>query len=528
LAHNILHGAVHSLVVHSVKHGGLTLGSQTPLILFIGDSQISGRASAHSPADQSNPGFNPLATQSQSVVLYAEDKIAQTFADPPTYDIDVTGGVAPYHVSTPDDLMGIQITAAQEFTRQSVKCVFGSYSIVGLPCKDMVPSPSPAYPTTGPSWYNTMKTYANNLETTQKCQVQVIVISAGNNDGFNSTDSNNLPTNMSLLAAQLVADFPGLKQIIWLKINADTVNFPGFIAGTITNQTTWFTNNPTVSGKPVTPCWFDDQQLQTDHAHLQAPGYMTVGQRVAWMALDALAYTRPRPSSTPQIMGYGPCTADNTTSVPSGWGGAMANDLEVLFSCQMVASGTEGAPSVPTGWTQRATATSANSSPGFQVRLTVFTRTVTSAMLAANHNNPAATSVLLDTPNTVNYNQIVTIRGSNASAAPTLDFIQTSTTNTATTTMTLTGGSATGAGLLITNIFGFTGGALVTCTVTITGTNIVGLTVVKNGTHSTPNAAVSVCDVQAGTVSAGSSGNGSVTLGVSTTQPVGVQVAFKS
>jgi hypothetical protein len=363
------------------------------------------------------------------------------------------------------------------------------------------------------------------LEASHGSLTQIAIVFAGNNDGVDATLSASLATNMGLLASGLVSNFPGLRAIIWIQIHSDTLNFPGFIAGTITNQTGWFAANPTVSGVPVTVVNWDALQLQTDHAHGTPNAYMTLGQWIAWVACDALGLPRPRPTTVPQIVGYGPISAANGSTKPDGWGGAQAGDLEILIDVQMVGSGTEGSTTTPSGWTSRGSVVSATGSPGFQTRLVIYSRVVDSAMLAGNHGHTAASSVALDSPNSLHWSQIITIRGPNAN--PTVDFVQATGANATGTSYTLTGNTTSGTNRLIIVVnTGFPSPQVAT-SVTLGSSNVTGVSAIKNGVHACPDGNAALIDIQSGILaSAGATGSIAITLGGSNIAPAGAMIAI--
>jgi hypothetical protein len=110
-----------------------------------------------------------------------------------------------------------------------------------------------------------------------------------------------------------------------------------------------------------------------------------------------------------------------------------------------------------------------------------------------------------------------------------IDFVQFSTTNTATTTYTLLGNTTTqNSELIVMATVGFTGVTGAACPVSLTSDNMVGVTVVKNGVDATPDEFFGVMDVQQGIKEiAGLVGNLTATLGISTTCPAGVMLAIK-
>lgn len=494
-----------------------------PQIVILGDSNAAGFtavAGSNPPADQSSPGFDPLTPQSTAVVYY-DGKSDPALDNPPVYT-EITGGVVAWPFSG-DHEIGVEISLGKDLTASGMTSVLAKQGVISLQCAQMVPSPSPAYPSTGPSWHSTLITFLQGLEAAKQAQTQIAIVSADNNDGLNTTLTANIAANNSLLANGLVSNLPHLKAILWLKINADTVNFAGFNAAAITNQANWFAANPTVGGVPITPINWDALPLR-DHAHATANSYMTLGQWLAKATRDALGVSWPRPTTTPAIVGYGPIAAANGTTQPMGWGGAEAGDLELLFDVQMVGSGTEGTTTTPSGWTSRGSVVATTGSPGFQDRLTIWSRVVDSTMLNANHGHTAATSIVMDSPNTEHWSQIVTIRGPNLN--PTIDFVQASGLNASGTSYTLTGGTTTHSNDLIVVVSTGFPSPQVNVSTTLGSSNVTGVAQIKHGTHS-DTSFMGLMDIQAGALAAaGATGNIPVTLGGSTITPASAVIAI--
>lgn len=481
-------------------------------VLWIGDSQQASRAPA-SGADQAFGVSTPVPTTFVKVVK----NIAQSLTDPPTYDITATAVAAQTYTGTGSVVMvGPDYFSAQVLHGLGIKSVITTYSIVGLPCKDAVPSPSPAYPTSGASWINGAIAFQRNVEATYGVTTGIVVTSLGNNDGLNSTDSNNLPANMALYDAAIAAAFPSAQRL-WLIINPDTDNFPSFISATRTRQATEL-----AALTSVLQLSCNDRALLSDHAHLDANGQKVYASRAIYRGLRARGVADPRPASIPTVVGYGPATADNGTSAPTSDGSPINNDLELLIGVQMVASGQESTLTTPSGWTAVANATSTtNPTTGFAVRLAIAKRTVTTTMLNANTGNTAPTSQPMDSPNTVNYTDIITIRGPSAGQVPSVGNVTFGTTTSGNVTTIANTGVTTGGTnrLVLAVTVGFTGGAGTACTVSLSGLS--GAGPVRNGVVVTPNSAACVIDVQSAQKAvAGATGTVTATLGLSTTSPV--------
>lgn len=474
----------------------------TPLILMFGDSQIPGEA----PTDAADPSFNVTATQPTTFVTFNKH-YAQSAADPPTYQTDLTGGVRPYAIGgTPG--MGLEISIGQELTARGVRSVLAVFGIAGMSCAQSLPAST--YPTSPPNINAQLISRIHGIESSTGSQAKIALLSEGNNDGANPTDAGNLTANSATLAASLRSAFPGIT-ITWIKINADTVNAVGFAneATAIANQATFFGND-----SAIVPIFNDDRPLQSDHAHFTADTYLTVGQRFVYLALPALGVSAPRPTTFPVVIGHGPqmFSAGANTS-PASWGGAAAGDLEVLVVASLTASGVNNALTTPSGWTLIGTTTSA--SGGATTRAGFYRRAVDAAMIAANHSFTAPTTVVA--ANTNEFSEIVTIRGPSAGSTPTVEASQLSVNNAFGTTLTDTGVTTLGANRAIVMItVGFRTNASAN-TVSISAANLSGIAVNNNGTRDSGLSNFATIDVQTGNLAAaGSTGNPAVTLGLAT------------
>jgi len=192
----------------------LTGAASGPIgIAIIGDSQSAGRGNTGDLTPRVDPAYSYAATQSGTYVrLYRQ--ISQTVSDPWAPDItatDVADG--PYTGTGSVVFAGPGIGIAQELTRLQIPAVIVEFAAVGLSCAKMVPNPSPAYPTTGPSWFNLMVAYLQSVAAAKGITRWIFLISSGNNDGLSSTDSNNLclpgAFNMKLLHDGIESAFPG-------------------------------------------------------------------------------------------------------------------------------------------------------------------------------------------------------------------------------------------------------------------------------------------------------------------------------
>lgn len=472
-------------------------------ILVLGDSQCAGKAQVVTALTPTNePGFAFSATQATTFTKYYR-QVSEVANDPPVFNITNTNvAVQPYTGVGSVVFGGPEIGIGQILTKWGIPAVVISYAVVGLACKQMVPTPSPMYPTGGPSWHTTMVAFVRNIEVTQNVRIKLVLVSSSNNDGFNATDSGNLPANIGLQYAGITAAFPGAP-VCWIKIPADTINVASYRADTFTNQATGFSNNPTIR-----QIWVDDQLpligIQSDHAHLTPNGEFVFGTRGFWAGYDLMGYARPRTSGAPILVGDGPMTATDGTGAPTSDGSPMAGDGEILVTLDMVNATTFGTKTTPSGWTLVSSQTF-NSGTGVGARLALYTRAVDSTMLNANHGNTAATSVALDSPSTRLFNKILTFRGSNPASPPTL--VQVVYGGTVGSTSSYTGPSLTTGGTnrrVVAVTVGYIASSLQT-TVTLTG--FTGGAVERNSMCITPGTAGGVIDVQSTIVATASTIN---------------------
>lgn len=467
-------------------------------VLIIGDSQV-GRGNVADLTPRVDPAYNYAATQAKTYVSLFRS-ISNAVADPINHDVVETDvGVKPYVGTGSVTFSGPSTGIGQELTRMGISAVITEFADVGIACAQMV---SPSFPSSGGQYLTQLIAYQRNVEATKGVQTKIIVVSAGNNDGLIAANSNNLclpgAFNMKTLYDALVAAFPAAV-ICWIKINADTVNFPGFNTGgtdTIANQATGFAALPLVE-----QIWCDDQLpaigIETDHAHLTPNGARVYGSRALYRALDRLGYARTRPAAAPIMIGDGYVTATDGTGAPTSDGNPIAFDRELLLTMDMVVGATFNAQPTPSGWTFHSSDTG-NTGAGVGCRMLVYHRAIDEAMLAANHRNTAATSVALTAPSTRLFNKILTFRGPNAGSAPTIQQIVFA--KVGGNTSSFAGPSITTGGpnrRVVIVTMGFISANLAT-TCTLTG--LTGGTVDRNSVVITPGTAGCMVDIQSAIV----------------------------
>lgn len=478
---------------------GAALGAAGPLgIIIIGDSQV-GRGNVADLTFRVDPAYNYGATQSGTYVrLYRS--ISNAVADPINHDVVATDvAVQPYVGTGSVTFSGPSTAIGQELTRLAIPAVITEFADVGIAGAQMV---NPAFPSSGGQYLTQLINYQRSVEAAKGIQTRLVIASIGNNDGLNATFSTNLPTTMVTVYNTLSAAFPGAVWC-WIKINSDTVNFPGFNPSgvdTLANQQTGFGLLPLVK-----QIWCDDQGpavgIETDHAHLTPNGARIYGTRALYQGLDALGYARTRPAAAPQMVGDGYVTATDGTGAPTSDGNPIENDLELNFKMDMLVTAAFASDTDIVGWTRHSTRTQ-NSGAGVACRMTVYNRSITEAMLAANHRNTAASSVPLDAPSTRLFNKICTFRGSSSAAVPTIVQIVYAGVNGNTSSYagpSLTTGGANRRVVVVTMGF-ISANAATTCTLT----GLTGGSIDKNSVVVTPGTAGCLVDIQSAIVS----GNG--------------------
>lgn len=475
---------------------GAALGSAGPLgILIIGDSQV-GRGNVADLTFRVDPAYNYGATQAKTYVSLFRS-ISNAVADPINHDVVETDvGVKPYVGTGSVTFSGPSTGIGQELTRTGIPAVITEFADVGIAGAQMV---NPAFPSSGGQYLTQLINYQRGVEAAKGIQTRLIIASIGNNDGLNATFSTNLPTTMVSVYNTLSAAFPAAVWC-WIKINSDTVNFPGFNPSgvdTLANQQTGFGLLPLVE-----QIWCDDQLpaigIETDHAHLTPNGARIYGTRALYRGLDRLGYARTRPAAAPIMVGDGYATATDGTGAPTSDGNPINNDLELNFKLDMLV--TQPAFAADTdivGWTRHSTRTQ-NSGAGVACRMTVYNRSITEAMLAANHRNTASSSVPLDAPSIRLFNKILTFRGSNSGAVPTIVQIVYAGVNGNTSSFagpSLTTGGANRRVVVVTMGF-ISANAATTCTLT----GLTGGSIDRNSVVVTPATAGCLVDIQSAIV----------------------------
>ncbi|MES2170566.1 MAG: SGNH/GDSL hydrolase family protein [Actinomycetota bacterium] len=273
-------------------------------------------------------------------------------------------------------------------------------------------NPTGTYPAAGAgNLFNLQVAQLQAFQTSTGRSLGAIVVSAGTNDAANLGQANAFGANMGAWCTAMRAIFGSGLLIVWIKTNPDVVNANVNAPTVIAQQVAYAATDPL--------CILIDQAdcpQVSDHLHDTANSSLTIGQRAGAAICDALGYTTTI-GAAPQLIGVGPTGVSTTNPTAVSHGDQKNGDTEVLT----VRTGyfAHGTVTTPSGWTPRGVTTDAASS-GVTVGLTVFTRQVTTALLAASNGHMPPTTVTI-TGSTGNTATAWTVRGPNPN--PTVDSI---------------------------------------------------------------------------------------------------------
>lgn len=380
---------------------GAVSSSGTPALVIFGDSNAVGQGTT----DTADPAFNITTTVTS--VPY-ETQYSQAASDPITWTNLAAGGTRPYATGGVAGF-GSEMAIAQSFVTAGRPLVIIKIAVSGTTCAQW--QLGSGYPGTGGDLYTQARTYIRAQAAAHGATVAGFVEFLGGNDGTNSTDANNLQTNLLALSTRLHADFGAALPIVLIKSNANT---------SVTFLSTVRAAQVAAAGADSTISLIDDDDLAlvSDHLHFTADSYITIGQRIAYTLLSRFSVPATRPSTVPDLVGFGPETLGPGTGTPSSWGGAIAGDLEVLIAMTMTTGGaTNNAITTPTGWTAIANTGGTSTDGTNTTRVAAYSRVVDTTMLNANGGHTAATSIAA--ANSINFSRIYTIRGPNLN--PTVD-----------------------------------------------------------------------------------------------------------
>lgn len=368
--------------------------SLTRAIVIIGDSNGVGQG----VTDKSDPAFS--ITTTITGVPY-EAQYSQAASDPITWTNLAAGGVRPYAIGGVAGF-GAEMALAQSFLAAGQTPVIIKIAVSGTSCTQWLTGSG--YPGSGGELYAQARTYIRAQAAAHGAVVAGFAIFIGGNDGTNSTDANNLQAHLATLSTQLHADF-GPVPLILVKSNDNTdVTFLSTVRSAQVAAAAADTSISLIDN--------DDLTLVSDRLHFNAEAYITLGQRIAYTLLTRLGVPAVRPSTVPDLVGFGPQTYGPGTGEPAGWGGAIAGDIEVLVDMSLTASGVNNAITTPTGWTLISNTSTTATDGTSTTRVAAYSRVVDSTMLTANGGHTAATSIAA--ANSINGARIFTIRGASA------------------------------------------------------------------------------------------------------------------
>lgn len=408
--------------LHFGPHIGVGIGTSVAgglLLAIAGDSNGKGQGDS----DHADGGFR-VATPNPSVPYNA--RYANSVTNPPVF-VDfstnlVMRSLAPYAAGGGPN-MGLEITLGPEVLGAGLAPSIAKYAITGATlATEWLPTAN--YPTVGPnlftSWVARMRAFGGRV---------VPVISLGTNDAADTTQASAFQANMTAFIAATRAAFGSTTPIVWIKTNANTTNTFASVVRAAQVAVALL--------DPLLILVDNDDLTLSDGLHYFPDGYLTLGQRCAFAALDALGVARSVPSVTPDVIGRGPAAHGAGALAPVGYGGARANDREYMS----VTAGLLNVPiTTPVGWTLIAnTSVTSTFAVTNKQQGAVYERLVTQVMLDANAKHTAATAVL-DT-NDLNCAQIYCVRG--PSGAPSTDVSSGSVNDALGTSLSLTGVTTT-------------------------------------------------------------------------------------
>lgn len=226
--------------------------------------------------------------------------------------------------------------------------------------------------------------------------LDALIVEAGTNDGASADHAGAALANYTALIAQGRADFPGVA-IVLVRPNPAVPNphMDQVIAAV----------NAIAAGDPTVRMVDTDDLPLAMSAHATANGYLSQGQREGFAVLDALGYPRQAPAE-PTVVGWGPEVhgTGDLTAIP--WAGSRPGDLEVMPV--VVGLAALGAVTPDATWTLASESGDA-AAIGVHAGMVVFTRPVTSDLLAGRKWTPAAHVAITGT--TRNAAKIFTVRG---------------------------------------------------------------------------------------------------------------------
>jgi lysophospholipase L1-like esterase len=472
----------------SASIGDFTLvasASAMGLIALIGDSNAVGQGST----DQADQGFSVL-TAHPTVDHHAT--YATVAADPPTMTTVALQALQPYTVGSSAGL-GYEITIGRELSTEGYDPTLVKFAINGTTAAQYATGST--YPSSGGNLMTRLKAYLDARIAQTGKALAAVVISLGTNDASDATAASNYETNLTDIIDELRTTYGSSLVVLIPKVNSGCTN-------THTN-TVRAAQVSYVAGDALAFLIENDDLSLTDGLHYFASGYLTLGQRIAYKALDAIGHTR-RVISTdhPQVVGREVGAFGSGALTPQVWPGAKDGDREVLIVATSrldnAISLTSAQGFVQVGSTQVSTYTT------LKQRVAVFERVVVEGSMV---NGRMPSPVVADS-NDYNAAMIVTIRG--PSGTPTVNASAVgSSNNTYDTSLSLTGVTTTADDCLILMVVSSsTGGGV---TISASNGGLTSLTEYHDAYYSIPGEYETIAVVSGVKAAAGATGTTTVT-----------------
>lgn len=249
------------------------------------------------------------------------------------------------------------------------------------------------------TWINSMNVFASSVS---KKLGAVAVLLGGNDANAGGAPVANYQANLTALIAGIRAAFGSTIPVIVMRTN---INTSGPTAPNLAAVRTAQEN--VVAGDARTALIdTDDLNLLGDSIHYTDNSNLVIGNRIAFAMADLLGYSRVQPT-VPSIVGWGPHFTSASTLAPKSWAGDRNGDINCMF-VTTTNTVTGQTITTPAGWTAIGTPTETASS-GIFTTFNLYARKVTTAMLVANNNHTAPTSITVS--GNTNSAKIFTIRG---------------------------------------------------------------------------------------------------------------------
>lgn len=494
-------------------------GASLPIMILGGVSDSNGVGQDVAP-DEWDETLEPTVEVAELPwrMKYSQ-AVGDGVSDPPYQTNITTGGVRLYAAAGVQN-SGWRQGFAGEAKRAGVSWKLADYAVSGI--KALQSTPAANFPTGSTNIWGQMTAWADASEAAFSARTRGTVDFIGGNDGFDAGEAAACQANLTAIVNGKIAKWgSGIKIAL--------VRQPDFqgIASTVPQLATIQAAQDAVAAafpNNVILIPTADTKGHSDHLHYDGDSSDIVGQRAFWALFDAFGLARPRPATTPQIIGWGPqyitIAAADYSPIPPGCG--IAGDLEILIAITQSAAGSNTRINTPTvagggtAWTALNDVvlgdTQIQSSQTTTSRLGIWARAVTA--------NRATTATPLTTvPNnglTINGGRIITVRGPNALTTANIDVIRYSVNNAFQTGLTLTGGTT---GFANEGILAIAGGYRTNATsnpVTMSGGNVSGLARAFGGNRAAGGDFITNAAWQASLAAAGATGNITATFTLAT------------